>query len=152
TRRTEWQGAAWFRRSEPHKYGRPWMAGVCSRVCQRFKPGRVFECLSGPPFLGGIGDQIAQVVGVIPVILRFRFLRAHVRFVHLDRIEKTLPRTLIVARPIKDMSRHVHHVAGTRPTGTWRSPGLASPLPGMPATPQNLWRPGAQVMPSCART
>ena len=49
---------------------------------------------------------------VIPIVIRFDVLRLHVALVYLHGGGECLFGSSVIAGPIKNVSRHMHHVAG----------------------------------------
>jgi len=77
--------------------------------------------------LGQIGDQVPQVVRMVPVVGMRQPFRLQVRVIDPGGGDEGVVSLLIVAHAVVDMPRHVHHVAGARrerrqPYGTVEGP------------------------------
>src|ERR1700723_3163371 len=74
----------------------------------------MFLCLVVAALLRAVYDQKAEVMCVVPVVLRADILALHVVLVYSHRIKKYLARSLVVPDAIKNVARHVNHVSGRR--------------------------------------
>src|SRR6185437_2308493 len=63
-------------------------------------------------FFRAIGDEIADVVRVVPVVRWAHVLALHVVAVDAHGIQEDLARPLVVANTIEDVSGHMHHMSG----------------------------------------
>jgi hypothetical protein len=61
-------------------------------------------------FFGSIGDQVAEIVLVIPIVRQGHMLTSHVVFVDALRSKKALACALVIAQLIEDMTGHMHYV------------------------------------------
>src|SRR6185312_10445399 len=98
-------------------------AGVVGIAVRAFEQLCILLCFLAAAFFGAVGDEIGDIVHVVPIVFFRNVLGIHVGAVDTHGIEKTLSGSLVVSDTVKDMAGHVDHVSRS---GSERSKSLSA--------------------------
>ena len=90
------------------------IAGIVWIIGESAEGARILAGFGITTLFRGIGNQIRNIMRVIPIVARSDMLLRHVIAVHLHGPQESIARAFVIADPVINVARHVDHVARSR--------------------------------------